>query len=102
MNSLTNQHLQWVQGHTRAVTRPSVTEKPFVHIVQFLHDFRVSHALGSDLPLAEDNYSSEPWLEILKATRTLLSTELGRLDGHVLDAYILAELKAAGFTEDYL
>jgi len=110
--TLSNQHLshlsgnfgQWLTGHHVAVADPNAIELPFIHIVQFLHDFRISHTeqYGSDAQLADDSYSGDPWLEILRATRMLLSTELGRLDGGILDAYILEELRDAGFTEDNL
>ncbi len=104
MNSLANQHLQYMRRHVSAVSHPSNIEKPFVHLLQFLHDFRISYAqqFGSEAQIADDSYIGDEYLGILKATRALLSTELGNLDGHVLDVSILKEAKAAGFDEDKL
>ena len=104
MNSLANQHLQYMRRHVSAVSHPSNVEKPFVHLVQFLHDFRISYAqqFGSEAQIADDSYIGDEYLGILKASRALLSTELGNLDGHVLDVFILKQLKAAGFDEDKL
>jgi len=104
MNSLATQHLQWMRRHVSAVSHPSNIEKPFVHLMQFLQYFRISYAeqFGSESQIADDSYIGDEYLGILKATRALLSTELGNLDGGTLDAFILEQAKAAGFTEDNL
>ena len=84
------------------MSNPDATEKPIVNLVQFLKDFRENHENGSDVKLSDDSYTGPAWLDILKASRTLLSTELGRLDGGILDTIILEELKEAGFSESEL
>ena len=88
----------YLERHIRAVASPDSTEKPIVDLIQFLSDFRKN----SDSPLSQDSYAGPIWLEILKAARGLLSTELGRLDGGILDAFILEELTEAGFSESDL
>jgi hypothetical protein len=85
-----------------AVLNPDATEKPIVNLLAFLKDFRYNHDAGSDVKLAEDSYSGPVWLVILGAARALLSTELGRLDGGLLDDFILEELGKAGFSEEDL
>ena len=92
----------YLERHIRAVSSPDSSEKPLIDLIQFLHDFRKNHAKNSDSPLAEDSYTGPIWLEILKGARGLLSTELGRLDGGILDSYILEELTEAGFSESDL
>tara|TARA_Y100000034_G_C6897567_1_gene414227 strand:- start:458 stop:721 length:264 start_codon:yes stop_codon:yes gene_type:complete len=85
-----------------AMWNPDALEKPIVNLVQFLADFRTNHENGSDVKLADDSYTGPVWLDILKAARALLSTELGRLDGGLLDTIILEELEEAGFSESDL
>ena len=93
----------YLERHFKALTNPDAAEKPIIDLVQFLRDFRVNHENGSDRKLAEDSYSGDPWLEILKATRTLLSSDIGkRLDLGLLDTFILVELEEAGFSESDL
>ena len=97
------QTVGYLVRHHEAVRNPDAAEKPIVDLVQFLRGFRVHHDNGSDRKLAEDSYSGNPWLEILKATRTLLSADIGkRLDLGILDAFILVELEEAGFSESDL
>ena len=92
----------YLERHIKAVSNPDATEKPIVNLVQFLADFRTNHENGSDVKLADDSYTGPVWLDILKAARALLSTELGRLDGGLLDTIILEELEEAGFSESDL
>tara|TARA_R100001244_G_scaffold131323_1_gene104413 strand:+ start:126 stop:410 length:285 start_codon:yes stop_codon:yes gene_type:complete len=91
----------YLERHIKAMSNPDATERPIVDLMEFLSGFRLVHDEG-DSKLADDSYSAPPWLAILKAARTLLSTELGRLDGYILDAFILDELKEAGFSESDL
>ena len=92
----------YLERHMNAVLNPDATEKPIVNLLAFLKDFRYNHDAGSDVKLAEDSYSGPVWLVILGAARALLSTELGRLDGGLLDDFILEELGKAGFSEEDL
>ena len=92
----------YLERHFKALANPDATEKPIIDLVQFLRDFRVNHENGSDRQIADDSYTGPIWLEILKGARGLLSTELGRLDGGILDSFILEELKEAGFSESEL
>ena len=84
------------------MSNPDATEKPIVDLVQFLSGFRTNHENAFNGKLANDSYSGPAWLDILKAARALLSTELGRLDGGLIDAFILVELEEAGFSESDL
>ena len=92
----------YLERHMNAMWNPDALEKPIVNLVQFLADFRTNHENGSDVKLADDSYTGPVWLDILKAARALLSTELGRLDGGLLDTIILVELEEAGFSESDL
>ena len=93
----------YLERHFKALANPDATEKPIIDLVQFLRDFRVQHENVSICSkIADDSYTGLIWLEILKGARGLLSTELGRLDGGILDTFILEELKEAGFSESEL
>jgi hypothetical protein len=88
--------------HSTALIRPDATERPIISLLEFLKNFRENHDDGSDVKLSMDSYSGPVWLDVLKAARALLSTELGRLDGGLLDGFILEELGKAGFSEEDL
>ena len=98
----------YLERHMNAVLNPDATEKPIVNLLAFLKDFRYNHENrgkepgGTFIKLADDSYTGPVWLDILKAARALLSTELGRLDGGLLDDFILEELGKAGFSEEDL
>ena len=89
----------YLERHHKALANPDATEKPIVDLVQFLREFRTNHENNSGGNLADDYYVGPAWLGVLISARKLLSTNLGRLDGGILDAFILEELEEAGFSE---
>lgn len=91
----------YLERHYKALANPDATEKPIIDLVEFLREFRTNHENNGG-KLADDYFVGPAWLGVLTSARKLLNTDLGRLDGGILDSYILEELKEAGFSESDL
>ncbi len=95
----------WQDRHHAAWFHPSKgAEVRIVRLIEALAQYASEneYARGCDGSLGEDSYAGPYWLNMVRATRKLLSMDIGRLDGGTLDALLFDLVEAAGFTRDDL
>lgn len=93
----------WRTRHNDAVSNPGRLEHPIIYAALAIGNYSKNYAINYGANVAEDAIlGQEAILPMIRAFRTLLNGELGRLDAGTLDAWILAVAKEAGFTEEDL
>ena len=92
----------WHYRHDQALADPDAVEAPIVNLLKVLDTYDRQHVTRFGSATANDYVLGAAWLEIAKATRTMLNGDIGRLDGGSLDRILLDLIVTAGFSEDEL
>ena len=85
----------WALRHNRAVSLP-LPSSAICGVIDAL----AGYGKAQEEPIGEDSYAGPNFAAMLRATRRLLSTELGDLDAGTLDVAILKVAKENGISEE--
>lgn len=87
------------RAHCTAWHEPSHgLERGIVGAVKALADL-ADDAEAMGLPIGEDGYGGDYWLQIASAVVKLMSADCGRLDGGTVDRLVRDMARTAGFDE---
>lgn len=92
----------WVDRHNNAVaaSRPDHEEHGLLLMLRGLAAYADAYQARYESPIGKDYVIGEAWENSLRAFRTLLNGELGRLDGRTLDKAACELYRACGFEEE--
>jgi hypothetical protein len=90
----------WQDRHKEAMIAPIRFEKAIRDMLRGWIEYAETHAKRYESTIGEDYALGPAWADIGKAMLTLLSGDLGRLDGSTLDGIIRDNLKEQGFNAD--